>query len=382
MIFLNKDSFVIIANVEWDFLWQRQHALTKYISENKGGVFFVENTGFRDIKISDLSKMGQWIKRTLTLDKRKVYKNDIPRNTKILRPLVFPPFKGMERFFNKNIFLPQFINTFKKNITGKKIVISYLPTQTALEIINHIEPDILIYDCVVNFEAIAMDKKRYTSAEEKLLEKTDMVFVDSDFLFRKYSSKHANVIQFHHGCDYDLFSSIAGQKGDLKEVCYFGGINQHLNWDIIKGIANGGYKVKLYGERLLSNVPHHKNISYGGSFPQKELVDKISAAGSIILPYRTDTDFMKGVLPAKIYECLATGKPVLSTPLGNYNENIRENIYLCEDPAQFCDILQKIPELDEQAKVRRRLDLAAENSSTRVIGGIMKQVERYYGTKT
>ena len=93
-----------------------------------------------------------------------------------------------------------------------------------------------------------------------------------------------------------------------------------------------------------------------------------------IIPYRINALTM-GISPAKIYECLATGMPVVSTPLPEL-ERFGEHVYLAEGAEGFAEALRSIPRLDTGEKARARVELARENSWEARFADIEKEIRR------
>ena len=350
-------DFVIISSIDWDFLWQRHQTFASGLAQRGARVFFIENTGFRNIKLSDLNRILLRVKNILLgVTPKRI--NPISKNIEIISPLVLPPVGSLNVLLNRHFFVPYLIKKIKKrNLKKNLVIITYLPTITSIEIIKRLEPALVIYDCVANFESHPDVPKNYKSIERELLRLSDLILTDSDFLYEKIKRMHSRVEQIHHGVDFNLFRKADNEIIDKKKICYFGAISQHIDWKIIKNIAEAGYKVFLYGANLIQQSSAN-NIFIEGPFSQEILIDKIKDCAAIILPYKTDTNWMKGVIPAKIYECLATGMPILSTPLENYSDKIKKVIYLCNTPEEFIKTLENLDNLETQRKREVRINIA------------------------
>jgi hypothetical protein len=82
-----------------------------------------------------------------------------------------------------------------------------------------------------------------------------------------------------------------------------------------------------------------------------------------------------GISPAKIYECLATGIPVVATPLPEL-ERFGEYLYVAKGTEGFTEVLQRLPQLESGEKVRTRTELARENSWEARFAVIEKEIRR------
>jgi glycosyltransferase involved in cell wall biosynthesis len=101
-------------------------------------------------------------------------------------------------------------------------------------------------------------------------------------------------------------------------------------------------------------------VEYRGVVPHGELPRHLADADALIMPYKTNA-FTKGTFPAKTYECLATGKPTVATPLPDL-ARFGDLLYLAEDAGGFIETLRRLPETESAERVRARMELASRNS--------------------
>jgi glycosyltransferase involved in cell wall biosynthesis len=82
------------------------------------------------------------------------------------------------------------------------------------------------------------------------------------------------------------------------------------------------------------------------------------------------------VFPTKVYECLATGKPVVATPLPDLQGELSKHVYLASDAKDFIEVLRRLPELETQERVQARLALARNNSWNSRCDLVSRELER------
>ena len=78
----------------------------------------------------------------------------------------------------------------------------------------------------------------------------------------------------------------------------------------------------------------YKNINFVGLLPQEELPNRIKNFDLCLNIFRND-DLSKDVSPLKFYEYLATGKPVVSTPVPLQVRDYDSCIYIAETTDEF-----------------------------------------------
>ena len=108
------------------------------------------------------------------------------------------------------------------------------------------------------------------------------------------------------------------------------------------------------GVLKLSGIEHVGEVSHAA------LPGALAGTDAFIIPYRI-SPLTRGISPAKIFECLATGKPVVASPLPELR-GLSEHVYLADGPEEFVSVLRRLPELETEEKVWARLNLARQNS--------------------
>ena len=82
----NKD-IIIIGSIDWKTNWQTQHRLINSLVKQNNRVLFIENTGIRSAKISDISRIkdriSNWLKSA------KGFK-EVKKNLFVFSPILFP----------------------------------------------------------------------------------------------------------------------------------------------------------------------------------------------------------------------------------------------------------------------------------------------------
>jgi glycosyltransferase involved in cell wall biosynthesis len=103
-----------------------------------------------------------------------------------------------------------------------------------------------------------------------------------------------------------------------------------------------------------------KNVFFPGTIDYNLLPAFLSEVDLIILPYRI-IPFSQSIFPAKIFECLASGKPIVATAIRELM-TFAGLIHIARTHVEFIKAVEAaLSEKDEEIKMARR-DLAAKNS--------------------
>lgn len=385
-----KRAVVILSTVDWNFLWQRHQIFATHFAKSGHRVVFVESLGFAP-RYSDptfylriASKLLRKAQHAVRRAERKSLKRELPQNLTVYTPIVAPPRPRILRWVNKKVFLPQVLRQIAHMGIRNPVVWSYQPTDTALQIARGLEPVALVYDCVSNFTQVPGVPKDTSQTEQEWLDAANLVLVDSLFLRQKHSGKRPDLIQLPPGVDYGRFSqaySAADLSASVHKVCFFGTLGAPwFDFGLVESIADAGFKVSLIGHKSTQHrLFDHPNVEYSPPVTQSQLPALLKPMEALLIPYRM-IEFTQGVFPSKVYECLATGKPVISVPLPDLQGELSKHIYLADNAAQFIDLLQRLPELETKEKVRSRLALARKNSWESRLNVISEELERTLNT--
>ncbi len=159
---------------------------------------------------------------------------------------------------------------------------------------------------------------------DKAISKANLVFATSYLLYEKYRYMHHEVHYLPNGANYEAFQRMGPCPEDFPErpgpvAGFHGALASWIDWNLIYHVAKRlprwnfvfiGPLLNITEDRL----PYGKNIFYIEEKPFDELPYYTNRFDVGIIPFqfRDMTDYS---CPIKMYEYLACGKPVVSTPV-------------------------------------------------------------------
>ena len=60
---MKSKNFIIFSSIDWDINWQLHHELVTSLLDEGSKILFIENTGTRNLKFSDFSRVFSRIKK-------------------------------------------------------------------------------------------------------------------------------------------------------------------------------------------------------------------------------------------------------------------------------------------------------------------------------
>ena len=383
-------DIIYISSIEWSFLWQGHQEIALRLAAAGNRVLYVENTGVRSPGLQDAGRVTRRLKRWAgTLGTQGV--RQVAPNIHVCSPVVLPPFgPSWRREANRRLFLPLILRTAGRLGMRDPLVWTYLPNDTTVDLIRlqrRRGSCGLVYYCVADFTQLTPHVRQLEESENEIVATSDVVFTNCLELARKFAPLNPNAHVFPFGVNLDAFPfdsnpvergrARSNGHGKLSAVSnaaafvshlpkpiigYVGGMHRHVDFAMLKEmalrrpdwswVAVGALQAAL-GD--LSGLP---NVHLTGERPHTELIEYVRHFDVCIVPY-VNSAYTATVVPTKINEYLAVGKPVVSTalpPVRDFNNEHRILIMAEAEPESFLSGIERALAMprDEETRLRRR----------------------------
>ena len=360
---MRKPPVVILSGIRWDFLWQRHQTLATLFAGAGYLTVFVETTGLANPRLT-----GDSLRRVLGRIRRPGgagEKQPSERDLTVYAPLTAPPTYRAFRWSNTKLLLPRIIRDLRKIAGPHPIVVAYPPTRTTLGLISGLDPKLVLYDCSDDYEHFPGAPKDIKETERELLLRADLVSCTSAHLLEKARRIRPDAFLSGPAVDYEQFAALQdpGPHGEVRTVCFFGHLSlERIDFDALRAILGAGFGLRIVGalggvEKGFFRVP---GIDYRGEASHASLPSALEGVDAFVLPYRVNA-LTRSISPAKTYECLATGKPVVAAHLPAMRD-LAGHVYLAQRPEDYVYVLRNLQRLETEGKRRARIELARKNS--------------------
>jgi O-antigen/teichoic acid export membrane protein len=354
-----RRQVVVLSTIDWDTAWQRHQIFAAAFAARGDEVFFVENTGFRNPGWRDLPRVLRRV-RNQAFPSAVSGANRIPEGVRVFSPRVLPPTWRVFRRLNEALFLPCLLGELREaGLREGADCVVYGPTPTMVELARLLRPAAVLYDCASNFRGHPSAPADFAQTERRLLALADQVVCDSDFLYEQKKAEHAHVEKIHQGVPAAFFS-LEAPKGTWDDACYYGTWSADLDERVPDALAAAGFSVTVRGFTKGNAPPTSPAVKRFPPVEREELARTLEGHEVFLLPYKL-TPFLMGVIPAKIYECLATGRPVIAAPLPSLKA-MSEHVYIAETPEQWVSVMKALPRTETPERMAARVELARRHS--------------------
>ncbi len=235
--------------------------------------------------------------------------------------------------------------------------VSWYYTPMAFVFSRHLQPEVVVYDCMDQLSNFKDAPRELVFREEELLERADVVFTGGLSLYEEKRGSHANVHLFPSSVDVEHFASArhgagngALDQAEIPEprVGFYGVIDERFDLELLADVAalRPAYHFVLLGPIAKINpatLPQAGNIHYLGGKSYNDLPSYLAGWQVAMLPFAMN-ESTRFISPTKTPEYLAAGRQVVSTPILDV---IRE--YGSRDLVQIAGTAQEFAEALDQA---------------------------------
>ena len=371
----SRPDILCISSIDWDFIWQGHQEIMSRLAASGHRVLFIENTGVRPVRVSDLPRVRQrlrnWRRST------RGFREERP-NLFVHSPLVLPlPYSRLARWLNMRIMLRSLRQWMRATGFVRPVAWTFLPTPLARDLLDALAPVATIYYCIDDFASSSADARRVVASEQALFRDADLVFVTSQKLRDRAQQQRPDVHLFPFAVNLAGFEKVRNTDAPMPEdlaglrrpvAGYVGGLHQWLDQDLIvaaaKRLPDVTFALVGPAQVDVSKLQNVANIHLFGQRDHADVPRYVKGFDVGLVPYRI-TEYTANVYPTKLNEYLAMGKPVVATDLieiRRFNQDHGDIVRVAATADAYAGAIRDAVAPAPPAEVSRRMTVAASNS--------------------
>jgi glycosyltransferase involved in cell wall biosynthesis len=252
----------------------------------------------------------------------------------VVSPASLPFFGSTSaRMINRRMISTQIRKLARSRGLSKPILWIAIPT--AADMVGQFDESVVVYQVSDKYDANTMDHTTDPALirrlHERAIDKADLVFYSGRKLFNEATRGRERSHLLEQGVDYDHWSkvgsgqlAIAGAMASIPRprLGYFGAIEPWLvDQELIKRAARErpDWHWVFIGNRSRGlEIESLPNTHFIPSVPYSDLPTYAAGFDVCVLPWETEQAFTSYGSAIKVREYLATGKPVVISPLPEY----------------------------------------------------------------
>jgi glycosyltransferase involved in cell wall biosynthesis len=296
-------------------------------------------------------------------------------------------FRGWVNRFVGEHALPVYLRTrgFRRDTT---MLWMFPPHPYIDKLVKTIPHTLLIAHIVDNFTKLEEDKRlnEYATTQyPRLRRDADVIITGSDFNYRLFSVERRSCYLFENAADEAFFgepSSLPYLSGASPRLGYVGTISQRTDIGLLEYVARarpewelhiaGRQEVPLNDSGLL-NLP---NVRYLDTIPYQEVPSFLKSLDVCLIPHK-NTDYCKSMSPLKLFQYLASGKPIVSTNIEGL-ERLKEHILIGQTYGDFVTCIEHALREDTVELGNRRIEAARKETWDRRVQEMFVTVRNHF----
>jgi len=295
----------------------------------------------------------------------------------VVSPAVIPFFGNRAvAATNRRLLTAQISSLAKRRDMQRPILWIAIPT--AVEVVGRLDEQLVIYHVSDKYDANTMDHATdpafIRKLHERAIDAADLVFYSSRKLFDEVSRGREKSHLLEQAVDYDHWSRVSSGEIAVADVIdriphprigYFGAIEPWLvDQELIKHASRErpswnwifiGNKSRGLEIEALPKVHFLPPVSY------QELPHYAAGFDVCVLPWNTEVPFTSYGSAIKVREYLASGKPVVISPLPEY-ESMSDVLRIGRSREQFLDLVDEALREKDDARVQARQDAVRDGT--------------------
>ena len=323
---LSGYDFVILSTQDWDALPTRKHRFARWWAEEGNRVLYVEQQMHWAGWLADLrhqfSRAWRWLEGP---------RQAAPNLWVFTLPVVMPFFQmsGLVNRANNAFLLPVLRTQLRRLGFERPVLWTYTPHSA--DFVGRMGERAAVYECVDDFTAAKglVNAAVVGQLERRLIEAVDLLIVTHPALLEARAEGAHRTAVVPNGVDAEYLARaadpdlpVAGAVASLKHpvIGYLGGINYWIDTPLLARIAreHPDWTVVLVGPAaLMADLEPLRglpNVVMTGRVPYEDIPRYVKAFDVCVNPYVLD-GVAEHCSPLKLYEYIASGKPVVSVDM-------------------------------------------------------------------
>ena len=372
----DRYGIVVFSHLRWGFVWQRpQQFLSRFAKKHK--ILFMEEPFF------DLAEGSE-----PRIDYHKVMPN-----VTVVTPHVSVSWNRNPKLPSK---LREFATTAIKalNDTGefdKPLLWYYSPMDSAWSL-GHFPNRGVVYDCMDELNQFSGAPRTLVSNEARLIKHADIVFTGGFELGEKKKKQHENVHIFGCGVEFDHFGKAADPSTVIPPdidfmarpiLGWFGVVDERVDYAMVGEMARmrPDWSFAMVGPVVKVDpnlLPHSPNLFWLGGRDYQQLPHYCRAFDVNMMCFANNAA-TQYINPTKGLEYMATGKPIVSTPVRDVVRQWSDIVYLAKNAEEFVKAAEEALKNPVNDRVTRGLELAKQSSWEATVANMQQLIKQAIG---
>jgi glycosyltransferase involved in cell wall biosynthesis len=258
---------------------------------------------------------------------------------------------------------------------------------------GHLNERAIVYDCMDELSLFRGAPPELVRRERELLAVADVVFAGGPKIWEAKSRLNTNCFSFGCGVDKDHFGRARNPELefpiDVRDLPhpvfgYIGVVDERIDYELLGELADGTKgSVVMVGPSTKvdpDSFPRRQNLHWLGGRDYGELPAYAKSFDVCLMPFAMN-EATKFINPTKALEYMATGRPIVSTPVEDVVRQFSDIVVVAHDHAEFISECERTSLRPDRRRITRGLALAQRNSWESIVRQLEQHVDDALASK-
>ncbi len=239
---------------------------------------------------------------------------------------------------------------------------------------GHLNERAVVYDCMDELSLFRGAPPELVRRERELLSLADLVFAGGPRMWEAKRQLNPNCFCFGCGVDHEHFgqarlpaAALPPEVRDLPGPVfgYIGVVDERIDYDLLAKLADAtAGSVVIVGPSTKvdpATFPQRRNLHWLGGRDYSQLPAYAACFTVSLMPFAMN-EATRFINPTKALEYMATGRPIVSSPVPDVVRQFSEVVLIGRDHDEFIDACERAARAPDPGRIERGLALAQRNS--------------------
>jgi glycosyltransferase involved in cell wall biosynthesis len=270
-----------------------------------------------------------------------------------------------------------------------KILVVYPPSLLADLGIKLIDHDLLVADLIDDVVARANSENmrlEFLTSYQKVLPKCDWITATGQSLKSYEDIAGQNIESLPNGVEVDAYKNDQAPRRGIKDapqIGYVGSINKAMDFELLQFCLQKLPDLQFIfagffdqsGKQNLKKCRRYPNFKYIGELHFAKVPEFLLSC-DVLISIKEAGALVKGNDSMKLYQYLATGKPVVTTSMPPA-DRFRDLVWIADDGQSFVSCLREaVKNVDDEYDSAKRISAARKHSWTSKIEYFEQRIEK------
>jgi glycosyltransferase involved in cell wall biosynthesis len=369
---LDRYSIVVHSHLKWDWVWQRPQQFLSRLSRKHRVLFIEAPDAHDDVHVTHVD-----LREVSDFPNINVFQIKIPANRRSDSAWI-----DKER---RRVVQSLLSGPLGQSFTS--IVQWFYDPMAVTGFAGQLNEQLIVYDCMDELSLFRGAPPELVRRERELLAVADVVFAGGPKISQAKRELNANCFcygcgvdagHFGEACNTDLH--VPHDLADLPRPIfgYIGVVDERIDYELLERLADftKGSVVMIGPSTKVdpASFPRRENLYWLGGRDYSDLPGYAKGFGVCIMPFAMN-EATRFINPTKSLEYMATGRPIVSTPVEDVVAQFSDVIVIAEDARAFTSACERAAMQPDSQRIKRGLELAQRNSWESIVARLEQHIE-------